>query len=236
MDYATESLIIAMGLNKEFSSIVFIGVLGLFPLLWAQQAFGAENVEIFVQGKKYDSFGEYRDEEKKKNLDSRIAAEKRNSAIGPKKQNLDEFQMMLGEVMFRSQLPLELTFGSGQIKKFYFKDFLNARPEDKTSQDASLAKDQALVVADPLARSYEAIHQVGFNAGIDRVVDEFTVGKDRSAGLEKVGAKGLEQELKEASVVYDGPLLLMSDQKTIKVMALEPLEDKGAGAAKIPDQ
>jgi hypothetical protein len=212
-----------MGLNNRFLNITLISVLGLGPLLWAQQAFGAQNVEIFVQGKKYNSIEEYREEEK------------RNITIVHKKQSLDEFQIMLEQVISRSRPPLELTFGSGQIKKFYFKDFLNARPEDKTSQDVSLSKDQT-AVADPFARSYETIQQVGFNAGVDHVVNEFAVGKDRSAGSEKVSAKDLDKALKETSVAYDGPLLLMSDQNKIKVMALEPTEGKDAGTAKVSDQ
>lgn len=156
-----------MEFNKKVSMIVFISV--LFPLLWVHQVFGAQDVEIFAQGKIYHSLGEYKEEESGNNL--------------------------------------------GNSHGFF------------SGEDG--------VIADPFASSYKTFYKVGFNAGVDRAVEDFTVGNDRTSALEQVSAKDLEEALEKSFEAHDGPLLLMSDHKKVKVMALEPLESKAVSDNKV---
>ena len=206
------------------------------PLLGAEQAPEARRVEIFVEGKKYDSLEEYREEEKNKILEAVAATQKEDSPVDHKKEDLDELQDMFGQAVRRAQRPLDLKFDPRKVKTLYLKNLSSRQQPKKVGQDPVSLKGQGSAVADPFAPSYAVFHQAGFNTGINRVVKDFTVGNEAPGDPRRVNAQDLERVLQKSLGMYDGPLLLMSDQKRIRVMVLEPPEDGALGNAKMRTQ
>ncbi|GEM_PF-5958350 len=205
--------------------IVAVSILatgGLPLLLWAEQAPEAKRVEIFVEGKKYNSVEEYREEESNESLNVSATTQTEGGPLGNKKQDLDELQDMFAQAVRHAQRPLDLKFDPRKIKTFYLKNFPQAQQPQENDRFSLSLKGQGSAVADPFTRSYAVFHQAGFNTGVNNVVGDFTTEKDQPADSKRINTQDIQRVLQESFGVYDGPLLLMSDQKKLRVMVLEP--------------
>ena len=227
-----------MVLNRRsfvVATVIVLMLIGSGPLIWAQAA-KDQHVEIFVEGRKYNSIEDYREEEKNKNLQSIAITQAGDVSVGQEKQGFDELRKMSGEIVRHAGHPLGVTFDPHKVKALYLKDFLTKQPVEKVEQNPVSMKDRGFSIADPLARSYTVFHQVGFNAGINHAVDDFIIGHDQSGVPQQVNRQDIDRVLEESLGTDDGPLLFVSDQKKIRVMALEPLESKAISNIKMQAQ
>lgn len=223
-----------MVLNRQMIALIAAGVLGgvLPATLLHAEIPDAKSVEIFVEGKKYSSLEDYREEEKRL---AQAFAEAQKGLPSSKDQELAELRSMFEQAARRVDHPLDLTFDPSKVKTIYLKGFSSA-PLSTDGQEHSLLKDKESVVADPFTRSYAVIYQVGVNTGVHSIVEDFVAGESRPGDVGRVNKKDLERVLQESLGVYEGPLLLMSDQKRIRVMVLEPPQSDTADNAAVRTQ
>ena len=82
---------------------------------------------------------------------------------------------------------------------------------------------------DPFLQSYVAISKIGFNTGVKKVIEDFQAEKGQSLSYKLLKKKDLEIVLSQSITKngYEGPVLLMSNKKKLRIMTLQPQEKDG---------
>jgi hypothetical protein len=181
----------------------FYGLLCFLPL--GASAFGAEEgtgkpIEIFIGGKRFDSLEGYR-------------AEKFQETLKAERDNA-EVQGMFDEALRAAKGPLDLKFDPAKLKTIRIQKPASEAPSK------TLAVSDAVAPKDPFTHSYLILNKIGFDAGIRKSISEFA-GTDVLYG-QRVRAADLENVLSESLGNIQHPLLLISDQKKLRVMVLDP--------------
>jgi hypothetical protein len=167
-----------------------------------------QNVEIFVGGKKYNSFGGYRDEKIKQALEREQRLHARDNNADPQ-----DLQDMFNEAVQGSPNHPDLKFDPAKLKTVYIK-----KP-DSGSVPASSRPYKSFLNLDPLTHTYTVLNQLGFDQGIHKVISEFSLTKPQISNV--VNAEDLEKVLENSFGTIHEPLLLISDKKALRVMRLE---------------
>ena len=82
---------------------------------------------------------------------------------------------------------------------------------------------------DPFLQSYVAISKIGFNTGVKKVIEDFQAEKGQNFSYKLLKKKDLEMVLSQSFTKngYEGPVLLMSNKKKLRIMTLQPQEKDG---------
>jgi hypothetical protein len=76
---------------------------------------------------------------------------------------------------------------------------------------------------DAFLQSYVAISKIGFNTGVNKVIEDFQAEKGQTFPYKLLRKKDLEMVLSQSITKngYEGPVLLMSNKKKLRIMTLQ---------------
>ena len=170
-------------------------------------------IEIFISGKQYDSFEGYRRQKSKESLEAQ--------------EDNEEIQTMFDEALHASKSPVDLKFDPKKVKTIHIK---------KRASEASSkipVTPELITKKDPFTHSYLLLNQMGFDAGIHKVVSDFT-DTEAKASQKVVSAGDLQEVFKDSLGETGQPLLLISDQKKVRVMMLDVQKKDAEASAPVP--
>ncbi len=211
-----------MKYSGKFIVVVLIGTVSLCVQGNAQEPEGGA-IEIFSGGKHYDSMEGYR----KKAGEEKDVIGLENSGV-----EFTEVREMFDQAVQSSATPLDIKFDPTKMKTIHIK------PADAAVVPSgdSPAVESRETIKDPFVHSYTLLNKIGFNAGIKDIVSEFAAAP--TAGREKkvVSAKDLQKILQDSFGDSNQPILLISDDKKLRVMTLDPKDlDTTANALGVPN-
>lgn len=199
-----------MSLTRYLDGMIIFYVLGAVFLACQPEAFASEKqsgIEIFANGRKYDSIDEYR-------IDRMSKAVVRLESSGPQRDWVN-IQNIVRSIQNLMASPFDIAPRSHVLKDTDVKQI--------TLKAFKVTEKQPANGYDPFLESYGLISRIGFNTGINKVVEEFQqdiLGNFRS---KRLMAKDLESTLRQSfgSMDYDGPILIISHQKKLRIMTLQ---------------
>lgn len=180
------------------------------------------SIEIISGGVKYESLLIYKEAERERNQRENVSRRQEFSDASVKyiqallKDMQRHNQLLLN---FLSEMPNIWNVNAGQSPtlskgKLMIEPFLRQSPEESNN------------AYDPFLQSYIAISRIGFNTGVNKVIEDFQAEKGRAFSYKYLKKKDLEMALSQSFTEngYEGPILLMSNKKNIRIMALQSQE------------
>lgn len=180
---------------------------------WAlENSFNAP-IEVISAGKKYQSFQDYKNA-------GHGQIQKDKAVVhfhGLEELGMENIQSILTGIQKRSFMPLVYFCGMPYLKE-------KASSFNKDDEAGTQLSKESEKLPDPL---YVAISRVGFNTGVMRVIEDFQKDKTQGLSYKSLKPKDLEIMLRDsfAGDDYDGPILLISDKKKLRIMTLESDND-----------
>jgi hypothetical protein len=213
-------------IQKNISKAALVCMIGACPLFMqdgsASEVSKDESIEIISGGIKYDSIKTYKEAEQKRN-EKKIVSK----SDGFEETSGKYIQALLKDIQRRSpgslnsfsvmpniwnvnadQYPTLCKVGIG-IEPIQFQ---SSEEDDKTY--------------DPFLQSYVAISRIGFNTGVNKVIEDFQAENGHVFSYKRLKSKDLEMVLSQSITKngYQGPVLLMSNKKKLRIMTLQPQE------------
>jgi hypothetical protein len=180
------------------------------------------SIEIISGGVKYESLLIYKEAERERNQRENVSRRQEFSDASVK-----YIQALLKDMQRHNQLSLSFlsevpniwNVNAGQFPtlgkvKLMIEPFLRQSLEESNN------------AYDPFLQSYIAISRIGFNTGVNKVIEDFQAEKGRAFSYKYLKKKDLEMALSQSFTEngYEGPILLMSNKKNIRIMALQSQE------------
>lgn len=181
---------------------------------------GNEGIEIISAGNRYKSIEDYKEVENRNNTDVQS---------GSQNLNLEE---IVEPIVFSkignhiSQLPFESIF-----QRRIRLDKENLLKLTLASQNSLLGQKlsgDSAVVYEQFLPAFIAMRKVGFNTVVERVIEDFQRNNGDVIYYKYLKSKDLESVLGQsfAGGDYQGPILLISDKKKLRIMTLESVPDE----------
>ena len=199
-------------------SVLMIG--GAFLFFLGKLASGnsqGESIEIISGGIKYESMETYREAER----------EKRESVSKIYETSVKYIQALLKNMQRHSQPPLNFLSAVPNIWNVNADQYPTLHKVDiglePIRSQSSEEDDKAY---DPFLLSYVAISKIGFNTGVNKVIEDFQAEKGQTFPYKLLRKKDLEMVLSQSITEngYEGPVLLMSNKKKLRIMTLQSQE------------
>jgi hypothetical protein len=198
---------------------------GAFSFFLGKLASGnsqGESIEIISGGIKYKSIKTYKEAEQKRN-EKKIVSK----PDGFEETSGKYIQALLKDIQRRSPVSLNLFSAMPNIWNVnadqcptLCKVGIGIEPiQFQSSEEDNKAYD-------PFLQSYAAISRIGFNTGVNKVIEDFQAENGQVISYKRLKSKDLENVLSQSITKngYQGPVLLMSNKKKLRIMTLQPQE------------
>lgn len=174
-------------------------------------------VEVFVDGKRYESLEKYKEAR-------RDALKGPTSAVSQKKQKRERFSLAK---LLKNDLGGRFRHSILTGRRYYLSSADVQRylePQENSARGAQ----EFVSLNESFLEFYSRISRLGFNTGVARVVEDFRGQSVNVNYYKRLLAKDLETTLSRSfeKSDYSGPILIISHNKKLRIMTLGDREEQ----------